>query len=275
MNPTLSDVLREACAALVPHVERPRLESEILLCFVLGVSRTFLHAHDAIRIDIQSLQRFQELLARRKENEPIEYLTEQVSFYGHLFYIAPGALIPRPESELLVDIVADLIRMHSIEHVVEVGVGSGAILCSLALMFSSVDFKGGDISTRALAIAQENLTRLGLSSRISLHHCAFLSDFLSPIPLVVANLPYIAEDYPLELPLSFEPREALFGGRRGDEILLAFLKEARAKDVRFVACEMGHDQKASMESALYRLCARNISFYRDYAGHWRGFVAEF
>lgn len=275
MNPTLSDVLRASSAALVPHVERPRLESEILLCFVLGVPRTFLHTHDCMRIDTQSLQRFQELLARRKENEPIEYLTKQVSFYNHVFYIAPGALIPRPESELLVDIVADLIRTHSIERVVEVGVGSGALLCSLALMFDSVRFSGGDVSEQALAIAQQNLARFGLSSRISLHHCTFLSGFLSPIPLAYANLPYIAEDYPLESPLSFEPREALFGGRRGDEILLAFLKEARAKDVRFVACEMGHDQKASMESALHRLCARHVSFYRDYAGHWRGFVAEF
>ncbi|MDE7255884.1 MAG: peptide chain release factor N(5)-glutamine methyltransferase [Helicobacter sp.] len=275
MSPTIASALQDAAAMLAPHFERPRLESEILLCFVLGVPRTFLHAHDDMRLDSQSLQRFGALVARRKENEPIEYLTQRVSFYNHTFYIAQGALIPRPESELLVDAVADLIRAHSIEHVVEVGVGSGALLCSLALLFPAVRFEGGDVSEQALAIARKNLARFGLDSRVPLRHCAFLCGFAPPIMLAYANLPYIAEGYPLESPLAFEPREALFGGSRGDEILLAFLEEARAKNVRFVACEMGHDQKPSMESALKRLCARNVRFYRDYAGHWRGFVAEF
>lgn len=275
MNPTLSDVLREACAALAPHFERPRLECEILLCFVLGMPRAFLHAHDSMRLDSQSLQRFNALVARRKAGEPVEYLTQNVSFYNHTFYIAQGALIPRPESELLVDAVADLIRAHGIKRVVEVGVGSGALLCSLALLFDSVRFEGGDVSAQALVVARENLARFGLDSRVSLRHCALLAGFAPPIALAYANLPYIAEGYPLESPLAFEPREALFGGRRGDEILLAFLEEARAKNVRFVACEMGHDQKSSMESALNRLRARDVRFYRDYAGHWRGFVAEF
>lgn len=275
MSPSISNVLQDASAALAPHFERPRLECEILLCFVLGVPRAFLHAHDSMPLDSQSLQRFSALVARRKGGEPIEYLTKSVSFYHHTFYIAPGALIPRPESELLVDAVADVIRAHRIERVVEVGVGSGALLCSLALLFPDVCFEGGDVSEQALRIARENLARFGLDSRISLRHCAFLRGFAPPFSLVYANLPYIAEGYPLESPLAFEPREALFGGRRGDEILLAFLEEARAKNVRFVACEMGHDQKPSMESALNRLCARDVAFYRDYAGHWRGFVAEF
>ncbi|MDE7174052.1 MAG: peptide chain release factor N(5)-glutamine methyltransferase [Helicobacter sp.] len=275
MSPTIASALQDAAATLAPHFERPRLESEILLCFVLGVPRAFLHAHDDMQLDLESLQRFNALVARRKENEPIEYLTQRVSFYNHTFYIAQGALIPRPESELLVDAVADLIRTHSIEHVVEVGVGSGALLCSLALLFPAVRFEGGDVSEQALAIARKNLARFGLSHRVPLRHCALLAGFAPPIMLAYANLPYIAEGYPLESPLAFEPREALFGGRRGDEILLAFLDEARAKSVRFVACEMGHDQKPSMESALNRLCARNVRFYRDYAGHWRGFVAEF
>ena len=275
MSPTIASALQDACKTLAPHFERPRLECEILLCFVLSVPRAFLHAHDDMRLDLESLQRFNALVARRKENEPIEYLTQRVSFYNHTFYIAHGALIPRPESELLVDAVADLIRTHSIERVVEVGVGSGALLCSLALLFPAVRFEGGDVSEQALAIARKNLARFGLDSRVPLRHCAFLCGFALPIMLAYANLPYIAEAYPLESPLAFEPREALFGGRRGDEILLAFLEEARAKSVRVVACEMGHDQKPSMESVLNRLCAHNVRFYRDYAGHWRGFVAEF
>lgn len=274
MSPSISNILQDGSALLAPHFARPRLECEILLCFVLGVPRTFLHAHDSMQPDSQSLQRFYALVARRKSGEPIEYLTQSVSFYKHTFYIAPGALIPRPESELLVDVVADVIRTHAIKRVIEVGVGSGALLCSLALLFPSVRFEGGDVSEQALAIARENLARFGLC-RVSLQHCAFLRGFAPPFALVYANLPYIADDYPLESALAFEPREALFGGRRGDEILNMFLKEARAKNVRFVACEMGHDQKPSMESALNRLCARNVVFYRDYAGHWRGFVAEF
>lgn len=275
MTLTLDLALKRACAALAPNVLRPRLESEILLGFVLGVPRIFLHTHAQQQLQSGALNAFLLLIERRKKGEPLEYLTQRVSFYEHTFFITHGALIPRPESELLVQKVAKLIVRDSCKRVVEVGVGSGALLCSLALLFENVCFEGSDISESALAVAEQNLERFGLRSRVRLSHCAFLDDFAPPLPLVYANPPYIAADYPIDLPLCFEPHEALFGGKKGDEILLELLAIARAKQVQVLVCEMGYDQKPSVERALERLCARNVAFYQDYAGLWRGFVAEF
>ena len=212
-------------------------------------------------------------ISRLNDSYPLEYITKKASFYGMDFFIDEGALIPRPETELLVDKATQIITRHNIQQIYEIGTGSGIIAITLCLLNPRIQITATDISPTALQIAQKNIALKSaldatLKSRIRLIHADLLqgTDFTPKDSLIISNPPYIAEDYALPKNVAFEPQIALFGGKNGDEILRKII----ALNADFLCCEIGHNQGYLAE---FLEAYKSVEFYKDYAGFTRGFVA--
>ena len=279
MSYSIKEALRYALNML--PTQRPQLESEILLAHILGVERIVLHIHPERILTSDEFERFSQAIFRAKNHEPIEYITQKVSFYDWEFEIFQGVLIPRPETEILVEKCDELIKKNGIKDVFEFGVGSGIISISLALLNPEVRIIASDINPLALQLTQKNIVLLSkfdstLSQRIRFYHGDVLDNNAffqnNHFELWVSNPPYIANDYSLPKNVAYEPKEALFGGERGDEILKKTICKAKEFYISYLACEMGWDQKESMIKELKDF--REVEFYQDLYGLDRGFVAK-
>jgi len=213
-------------------------------------------------------------ISRRQKNEPLEYITNRVSFYSQEFFIQEGALIPRPETELLIDEVLRVVDKERKLTIVEVGVGSGIISTILAQELPLAKIIAVDISPDALSVARKNIESFGMNERIELRLGDLLEPIAEPIDLLVSNPPYIADGEPLESNLDYEPDLALFGGSVGDEIIQRLLDETLKRKVPYFACEMGYDQKPKVEHYLQNSVYEALTFYEDLAGLDRGFVLK-
>jgi len=270
-NPTIRLSLQQAVQRLQAVSERPRLEAEILLAYHLNKDRTWLMTHDDMVVE--DAAGYEALVDRRAEHEPIEYITGRVSFYDIELFIAPGALIPRPETEILVEKAAELIRKNALKQIAEIGVGSGAVSVVLARIFPDLQIVASDVSEDALAIAQHNIEAFGLTDRITLYHSSLLEGIDTPIEMIVSNPPYIAREVLLEPNVQdFEPHTALFADGEGDALLKEIICLGAKKNIRHIACEMGYDQRESISAFVKELGVYSVEFYTDLAGLDRGFV---
>lgn len=261
-----SSELSEAC-------ERPQYEAELLLSYILQEDRTYLIIHDNDTLDIKE---YQDLIQRRKKNEPYEYIVGEASFYDIYLSVEEGVLIPRPETEILIDLVSEIIEKENITNIAEIGVGSGAISVVLARKFPQLHVIATDICDTPLKVAQLNINKYKLTEQIELRKSNLIDEVSELIELVVSNPPYIAEDFLLESNvIDYEPKEALFGGRVGDELLKQIILDVKARDVKYLACEMGYDQKEPIQEFVKELGVEYIKFYKDLAGFDRGFVIRF
>ncbi len=271
---TIRELLEEASWELVDACERPRFEAELLLAYYLKQERLYLFTHDTKQV--VAVAGYRSLVARRKAHEPYEYIVGEASFYDITLAVEAGVLIPRPETEILIDLVATIIRREKIEQIVEIGVGSGAISIVLARHFPQLQIIATDICDTPLRVAKENVRRLGVAEQITLRKSNLMDEVSEAVSLVVSNPPYIAEDFLLKPNVvDYEPKEALFGGRVGDELLKQIILDSHAKGVRYLACEMGYDQKAPIEAFVKELGVQSIHFYHDLSGFDRGFVIDF
>lgn len=259
--------------------DRPRLEAEILLSFVLGVERVFLHVHTEKLLHQEEFKKFQALILRAQNHEPIEYLTQRVSFYGYEWEISQGVLIPRPETELLIEYAGEIIKHQGIKRVFEFGVGSGVISIMLALLHPQIVIQASEINPLAIELTRKNIQRfLALDPTLSHRIMLIQGDVLKKscdvghFDLLVSNPPYIASSYPLPPNVAYEPKEALFGGEEGDEILSALVDFAKEQGFSWMVCEMGFDQKKIMLDRLNG--CESVSFYQDLSGLDRGFSAK-
>ena len=297
---TIASLLKSAKSAY--KGERANLVCEILLAHFLGKERVFLHANsekkisEILKFSADSANRAQKIaefgldsapkdeftlhskllesISRLNNGYPLEYITKKASFYGMDFFIDEGALIPRPETEILVDKATQIITRHNIQQIYEIGTGSGIIAITLCLQNPHIQITATDISPTALQIAQKNIALKSaldstLKSRIRLI-CADLlqgTDFTPKDSLIISNPPYITEDYALPKNVAYEPKIALFGGKKGDEILRKII----ALNADFLCCEIGHNQGYLAE---FLGAYKSVEFYKDYAGFTRGFVAK-
>jgi len=271
MSYTINDWIEVGERALKRRVDNPRKEAEILLGAAINKDRLYLITHGEENVEAPDLHH---MIARRGENEPIEYITSKVSFYSQEFYIAQGALIPRPETEILIEKLLEKLSVDTSESIVEVGVGSGVISIVLAQTLKQGEFLATDISADALRIAKMNISIKGLSKRIEVLQTDLLEGVHKKIDILVSNPPYIEEGIVLDKNLSFEPQNALYGGAVGDEILKRLIDEAFERGVRILACEMGYDQKEKIENYLKSFDYKSLEFYKDYANFDRGFILE-
>ena len=200
------------------NIDDAPLECELLLRHALGISRTQLYLDLDHELSPKQEEAFWRLLKRRLNGEPTAYIIGHHEFYGLDFYVDPRVLIPRPESELLVEKALELAQNRPVSTIAEVGTGCGAIAISLALNRPQTKIYATDTSAAALKVALFNCQKHGVANRI----CLLAGDMLEPLPepvdLIVANLPYVRES---ELPqistLNFEPSLALNGGADGLE----------------------------------------------------------
>jgi release factor glutamine methyltransferase len=214
--------------------ETPRLEAEVLLAHVLGRDRSWLYLYLQERLEPGRLAKFEELLTRRGRREPVAYLTGHKEFFGLDFEVTPAVLIPRPETELLVETALELAGPTRPCLVVDVGTGSGCIAVTLAKHLPAGQFWATDISSQALQVARRNADRHGVTGRMTLVQTDLLQPVAGPFDLLVSNPPYIS---PAELQpetmqpevYRYEPRLALDGGEAGLAIIQQLLSQARAK----------------------------------------------
>ncbi len=266
---TVSDCVAVIAAAIAQAADRPRSEAEIMLAERFGKDRLWVLTHpDAIvECDDEVLRTWVE---RRRAHEPLEYIFNKVSFYSQTFFIAQGALIPRPETELLIDKVLERVDAGRPLRLCEVGVGSGAVSIVLAQHLPKAAIVAVDISEDALSIAAKNVEAFGLSERITLRKSDLLDAVDEPIDVLVSNPPYVAKDADLEPNLAFEPDLALFGGDDGMALIERLIESVAQRGIGLFCCEMGYDQRAAVLRLLpagYR-----VEFYKDLAGLDRGFI---
>ena len=271
---TIKEALSWAREKLQESCERPAFEAELLLAYHLGKDRTYLIMHDMECIT--DIDAFEKLVRRRAAHEPYEYIVGSASFYDIHLKVEKGVLIPRPETEILIDLVAQIIESENITHIAEIGVGSGAISIVLARKFPHLKIIATDISDIPLKVAAQNIKTYGLEAQIELRKSNLLDEVPEAVDLVVSNPPYIAEDFLLESNvIDYEPKEALFGGRVGDELLKQIILDVRDRRTKYLACEMGYDQKEHLQDFVNKIGVKYIKFYTDLAGFDRGFVIRF
>ena len=271
---TNKEALSWASSELSVTCVRPQYEAELLLAYHLNQDRMYLITHD--RDILENTDIYKALIKRRANNEPYEYIVGEASFYDIHLSVEEGVLIPRPETEILIDLVADIIEKESITNIAEIGVGTGAISIVLARKFPELKVVATDICEAPLRVAQRNIETFGLAKQITLRESNLIDKVSEPVELVVSNPPYIAEDFLLESNVvDYEPKEALFGGSVGDELLKQIILDVKARDVKWLACEMGYDQKEPLSAFVNEVGVKSIQFYKDLAGFDRGFVIEF
>jgi release factor glutamine methyltransferase len=224
---SISEVLRSAILTLA-GADSPRLTAEVLLAHVLRVTRTQLLSRPERLVPQPRLAEYQTLVVRAAAGEPLAYLAGHREFYGLDFLVDSRVLIPRPETELLVDLALSHPHTHTPTHILDVGTGSGCIAVALAVHLPSAHITAIDISEAALTLARQNAQRHGVAERIDFVQSDLLSDFglgTSDFGLLTANLPYIPSAELRRLPVSkHEPALALDGGPDG----LAFIRRLLA-----------------------------------------------
>ena len=216
---------RDAGAAVLraAGIATAALDADVLLAHVLGVSKESLYAHPDTEMSHGAMRRYSDLIARRATGEPVAYLRGFKEFYGLRFAVDPRVLIPRPETETLVDAAREVIAGRAL-NLADVGTGSGAVAIAIAAHELSVHVIATDISLDALAVARENTLRNGVADRIELREGDLLAPLSEPMDVVVANLPYL-RDAELEhlvgarTSLAFEPRVAVTAGKDGLELI--------------------------------------------------------
>jgi release factor glutamine methyltransferase len=276
---TVLEVLQATAAYLKKHnVESPRLNAEHLLAHVLGRKRIELYLEFERKLTETELAPLRDLVRRRSEGEPLQHLLGTVEFCGLTFLCDKRAMVPRPETEQLVELVQSAIRDPQ-SAILDVGTGSGVIALSLAAEFPEAKILAVDVSDDALALARENAIRLNLSSRVQFLKSRLLETVQGDFDLIVANLPYIStQDRPiLSREVLHDPEIALFAGTRGDELVRELIDQAptRLRPGGMVALEIGLGQSQALLSVLAEKNYRDICSKNDYNGVTRFLFARY
>lgn len=253
MNPVpdAAQALREAAQRLSKTSDTPRLDAELLLAHSLGVSR------ERLLLDLPKLSApddFEALVARRERSEPIAHLVGIKEFWGLAFTVSPDVLIPRPDSETLIEQAVELFAGRHPAHILDLGTGSGALLLSALSEFADAKGTGMDASAKAVEIAHHNADRLNLSERVQFRLMDWnASDWMKPLSgsfdLILANPPYVAKDAELSPDVAaYEPHSALFAGADGLDdyrTIIPALADLLTPD-GIALLEIGFDQRKSV-----------------------------
>ncbi len=260
----IGDALRAAVDAMkAAGVETPRLDAELLLAAAIGSDRSYLAANPEAEIPPAAARRFAEMVRRRLRREPVAYILGRRGFRQLELAVDPRVLIPRPETELLVELALEL-RPRT---VLDVGTGSGALALAIAAELPDAEVTATDTSAGALVVAAANAERLGLTARVDLFE-GTLPPRGEEFDLVVANLPYVSErdwgDLQREV-TEWEPREALLAGPEGLDVFRSAVP-ALAAVAGTLALEIGQGQAAAVGGLLRAVGYQAIELRPDLAG---------
>jgi release factor glutamine methyltransferase len=261
------------------NIDSPRLNAEHLLAHVMGRKRIDLYLEFERRLPESELAPLRELVKRRGAGEPLQHLLGTVEFCGRTFRCDRRALVPRPETEQLVELLISRYKSEiACSRMVDVGTGGGVIALTLAAEYPKSEVIGVDISEDALMLARENAERLGLAS-VRFLKSDLLENLEGTVDLIVANLPYVStEDRPnLSREVLNDPEVALFAGARGDELVRQLIAQApsRLRPGGVLAMEIGIGQNETLVAALVEKNYRDIWTEKDYSGVIRFLFARY
>ncbi len=267
-----TEILRER------GIKSARLDAELLLAHSLKLKdRVSLYVNFEQPLTDQEVEAYRQLIIRRAKGEPVAYITGKKEFFGFEFVVEKGVLIPRPETEILVEVAYERLKKTSGLKVIDVGTGSGCIILTLCkLLGKRHEYYGIDISGKALKIAEINKEKLGCP--VSFIKSNLLEKINFPIDVIVSNPPYVPlEDKRLEKEvLKFEPAIALFGGKDGLEVIRRLVLQSfeKLRPGGFIALEVGEGQSERVKEILKSAGFTDISVFRDLSGTERVVTAE-
>ena len=277
---TVLEVLQSTTAYFKKReIESARLNAEHLLAHVLGRKRIDLYVEFERALLEDELAPLRELVRRRGQGEPLQHLLGTVEFCGHSFLCDQRALIPRPETEELVELLLKSEISGQKAAILDVGTGSGVIALSLAAALPDAKVHAIDLSDAALALARENAARLGLTERVTFLHSDLLLSVTHVYDLMVANLPYVArgEHAQVSREVLHDPEAAVFAGTSGEELIRRLIAEAppHLAPGGMLALELGHGQADTLSAFLAENHYHDISARQDYAGVTRFLLARY
>ncbi|MDY0320198.1 MAG: peptide chain release factor N(5)-glutamine methyltransferase [Arcobacteraceae bacterium] len=272
---TIEQFIKDNITRLKEITDIPQKELYILLGFVLQKDFIWLTLNNTYTIKEEYLDTLKKYVELRANAYPIEYITCRASFYSEEFEVCEGVLIPRPETEILIDKAYEILSQISSPKVLEIGVGSGIISTILAKKIPDIKIIAIDINPKALELSKLNAIKHQVADKIEFR----LSDMFENVQgeyfdMLVSNPPYIAADFVLPKNVTYEPKEALFGGTKGDEMIISMIQECKQRGIKYFCCEMGYDQKEPFTKEFLKYDCE-FEFYEDYSGFDRGFVLNF
>jgi release factor glutamine methyltransferase len=275
----LKDALATALSRLkAANVPSPRLNAETLLMFTLGCDRAYVYAHPERELTTDEHERYDDALTKRARGIPAQYITGHQEFWGLDLIVSPAALIPRPETEHVIETVLPLAKAQTRPRIIDVGTGSGAIAIALAKELPNAEIHAADISESALEVARTNAARHQVEAKIVFHHRDLVEGFeASGFDFVVSNPPYVGESEEDEVQLEvrkFEPRNAVFGGPSGVEVIERLIPQAELvlKPGGWLILEMSGTIAAQVRELLSRW--QHVASVKDLQGIERVAVAR-
>jgi release factor glutamine methyltransferase len=270
-NRSIRELLDEASAALSPNSETARLDAEVLLAFVLDRPRAHLRAWPERTLAPAEAERFLALVQRGARGEPVAYLTGHREFWSLDLLVTPAVLIPRPETERLVELALAAIPAGAPWRIADIGTGSGAVALALAGERPAARIVATEVSQAALAVARENARRLGIAN---VEWCC--GDLCAPLAgerydLIVSNPPYVAAADPHLAALRYEPPGALAAGADGLDVIRRLVLEARAHLTPggMLLFEHGYDQGEAARGLLAAAGYHRMHTHQDAGGRDR------
>ena len=261
----------ETASNKLAHIEGARLEAEILLAYTLGSPRSFLYANPELDMPFRHRRTYKKLVKRRAKGEPIAYITGCREFWSLQLRITPDVLIPRPETELLVDEALQKIPLKGHQRIADLGTGCGAIALAIASERPGCEVHATELSKAAVSLASENAGKLGISTQF--HLGSWCEPLVGSFEVIVSNPPYIAKNDPhlRRGDLRFEPDQALVPGNDplGAFRTIAEQASARLRKDGWLLLEHGKDQADGVRSILKQFGYSSVDTAQDLAGHDR------
>ncbi len=267
---TLREIIQQACEKLKTLSDSARLDAEYLLCHSLGVSRSYCYTWPEKTLSAAEINAFNALLQRRLAGEPIAYITGTQEFWSLDLQVSPATLIPRPETELLVEQALAYLEDKPNALVLDLGTGSGAIACALAVEIPTLQIIAVDYDHNALKVAQNNF-RQHARAQVQCVQGNWLAAFSTTelnADLILANPPYIDPEHPCLETLRYEPKQALVAKDKGLADLAQIIQDAKGclRKGGLLLLEHGYDQKAALQQLLAQQNYAQIQTKNDLAG---------
>jgi release factor glutamine methyltransferase len=255
-------------------VDTPRLSAQVLLAHVLNVPRLDMLLDSAAMVSELDTGKMEELGLRRLDGEPVAYLIGEKEFYGYEFEVCPAVLIPRPETELVLDFLQEAQSPSARKTVVDLGTGSGVLAVTCARLFTAVEVLACDISFEALRVAKRNAVRHGVNDRIIFLQSDLMEAVnIGEVDIILANLPYVPTSTKSSISrevLGFEPKGALFAGVDGLDCYRRLFRmlAGNMRSGTQLLCEIDHTQGGAMKE-MFAPIAEEVRIVKDLAGHDR------
>lgn len=283
INSSIKQCLEQARALLSSpksesDADTAKLDAEVLLAFVLNKPRSYLYTWPEQIVDTEQADQFKEALQRRYCGEPIAYITGVKEFWGLPLKVTPATLIPRPETERLVEIALQYIPRDGTCHVADLGTGSGAIALAIASERPNATLEASDISEAALAVANANLSSLALNNVLLTQGAWFECFTDQKFNFVLSNPPYVEEQDPhlQQGDLRFEPQTALSSGNDGLGDIRTIIESAKGflSDGAYLLLEHGFDQAEAVIDLFEKSGYSEVQCYRDYGARERATIGR-